>query len=85
MVWQRCQTRPLQETHPEHSYPNPNAALEGMFSGEEAYGKYLDLHTLFAKYLNLKGVDRMDYLSYLSSFDRLYELPRKHKNADYKK
>jgi splicing factor 3A subunit 3 len=39
-----------------------------MFTGEEAYGKYLDLTTLHEDYLNLKGVKRITYLQYLDSF-----------------
>ena len=27
------------------------------FSDEEGYGKYLDLHELYDKYLNLKGIE----------------------------
>merc|ERR1712141_857060 len=44
------------------------------FTGEESYGKYLDLHECYEKYVNLKGVDKQtDYVTYLTVFDRLYE------------
>lgn len=43
--------------------------LEKLFSGEESLGRYLDLNTLHAQYINLKGVKKLDYLQYLSEFD----------------
>ena len=39
-----------------------------MFTGEEAWGKYLDLTALHEDYLNLPGVKRLSYLQYLDSF-----------------
>jgi len=44
------------------------------FSGEEGYGKYLDMHFLFEDYINLKGISKIDYLSYMTKFDRLFEI-----------
>ncbi|RUS25551.1 hypothetical protein BC938DRAFT_471988, partial [Jimgerdemannia flammicorona] len=40
-----------------------------LFSGEEGGGRFLDLNAVFERYLNLKGVRKMDYLIYLSEFD----------------
>ena len=40
-----------------------------MFTGEEAFGKFLDLTTLHEQYLNLPGVKRITYLQYLTLFD----------------
>ena len=56
------------------------------FTGEESYGKYLDLHECYEKYVNLKGVDKQtDYVTYLTVFDRLYEcVPKEKKGNDYK-
>lgn len=45
--------------------------LERKFSGEESNGRYLDLYQLHEKFLNLKGVKKLSYLSYLDKFDRL--------------
>lgn len=45
--------------------------LERKFSGEESNGRYLDLYLLHEKFLNLKGVKKLSYLSYLDKFDRL--------------
>ncbi|KAH0551703.1 hypothetical protein GP486_007080 [Trichoglossum hirsutum] len=43
--------------------------VDAMFTGEEAYGRFLDLTMLHEDYLNLKGVKRLSYLQYLDSFD----------------
>ena len=56
------------------------------FTDEEGYGKYLDLHEVYEKYINLKGVEKLDYITYLSEFDRLHEIPKDRKNAaDYRR
>jgi len=54
------------------------------FSDEEGYGKYLDMHEHHVNYLNLKGVEKTDYITYLSIFDRLFEIPRERKGLDYR-
>ena len=54
------------------------------FADEEGYGKYLDLHECFLKYINLKGVQKIDYISYLSVFDQLFDIPKDRKNTAYK-
>lgn len=43
--------------------------IDNMFTGEEAYGRFLDLTTLHEDYLNLPGVKRLSYLQYLDVFD----------------
>lgn len=45
------------------------AEVDNMFTGEESYGKFLDLTTLHEQYLNLPGVKRLSYLQYLPVFD----------------
>lgn len=56
------------------------------FTDEEGYGKYFDLNECFDLYLNLKGFEKMDYLTYLSAFDRLHEIPKEKKlSGDYKR
>ena len=44
------------------------------FSDEEGFGKYLDLHEAYNLFVNLKGIEHIDYLTFLSSFDRLFEV-----------
>jgi len=46
------------------------------FTGEEAEGKYLDMHELHELFLNLKGVKRFDYSTYLRSSTDLGALPK---------
>ncbi|KAH3739064.1 hypothetical protein DPMN_045710, partial [Dreissena polymorpha] len=54
------------------------------FSDEEGYGKYLDLHECHTQFINLKGIEKIDYISYLSTFDHLFDVPKDKKNAAYK-
>ncbi|KAK4166763.1 hypothetical protein QBC43DRAFT_298446 [Cladorrhinum sp. PSN259] len=43
--------------------------VESMFSGEEAYGRYFDLHACHEAYLNLPNAKRLAYMQYLDVFD----------------
>ncbi|KAI2602214.1 hypothetical protein GGR54DRAFT_625391 [Hypoxylon sp. NC1633] len=43
--------------------------VDTMFTGEEAYGRFFDLHSCHEMYLNLPGVKRLSYLQYLELFD----------------
>ncbi|OAL43168.1 splicesome-associated protein [Pyrenochaeta sp. DS3sAY3a] len=48
-------------------------AVERMFTGEEGFGRFLDLTTLHDQYLNLKlssNARRLTYLQYLDAFDK---------------
>nr|CAG4638336.1 EOG090X03G1 [Cyclestheria hislopi] len=54
------------------------------FTDEEGYGKYLDLHECYIKYINLKGIEKVDYVSYLTMFDRFFDISRERKNAEYR-
>lgn len=45
------------------------------FSGEEFYGKYLDLAEFHNRYLNLAGVKRVDYAEYTQLFQRFDHVP----------
>lgn len=47
---------------------NGLGGCDALFSGEESYGKYLDLHPNFQQFVNLKGIDRVDYIDYLERF-----------------
>ncbi|KAG0318121.1 hypothetical protein BGZ99_005846 [Dissophora globulifera] len=60
-------------------------ALDDKFSGEEAGGRYLDLHEVHEHYMNLKSLKRTNYLGYLSEFTLFHEVPRKEKNMEYSK
>ncbi|EIW66571.1 splicing factor 3A subunit 3 [Tremella mesenterica] len=39
--------------------------LDSVFSGEESYGKHLDLYQSHTQYLNLRGSVRLSYIAYL--------------------
>ncbi|KAB7505813.1 Splicing factor 3A subunit 3 [Armadillidium nasatum] len=54
------------------------------FTDEEGYGKYLDLHECYNKYVNIKGIPKLDYIAYLGTFDHLYEIPKEKKTTQYK-
>ncbi|RDL38751.1 C2H2 and C2HC zinc finger [Venustampulla echinocandica] len=43
--------------------------VDNMFTGEEAFGRFLDLTTIHELYLNLPGIKRLTYLQYLDAFD----------------
>ena len=61
------------------------AAAMVEFTDEEGYGKFLDMHECYEKYINLRGADRkLDYVTYLTKFDLLQEFPRERKGADYR-
>ncbi|KTF72507.1 hypothetical protein cypCar_00040838 [Cyprinus carpio] len=66
---------------------NPSEEAQNLveFTDEEGYGRYLDLHDCYLKYTNLKGVEKLEYVSYLSTFDQLFDISKDRKNAEYKK
>ncbi|PHH89488.1 hypothetical protein CDD83_5983 [Cordyceps sp. RAO-2017] len=43
--------------------------VDSIFSGEEAYGRFFDLHTCHEAFMNLPNVKRLNYLQYLENFD----------------
>ncbi|XP_022140873.1 splicing factor SF3a60 homolog [Momordica charantia] len=47
------------------------------FSGEEAFGRYLDLHELYNQYINSKFGEPIEYSSYLDVFSQPQKIPRK--------
>jgi splicing factor 3A subunit 3 len=57
--------------------------LEALFSGEENFGRYLDLHGLFERYVNLQGIKRVDYVTYLEILHQFDKYPQDQKNASY--
>merc|ERR1712048_210762 len=53
------------------------------FSDEEGLGRYLDLHEAYTQFTNVKGIEATDYLTYLVSFDRLFDIPKEKKTNEY--
>ncbi|KAJ3645718.1 hypothetical protein Zmor_023356 [Zophobas morio] len=66
---------------------NPSEEMANLvdFTDEEGYGKYLDLHECYEKYINLKGIEKVDYITYLATFDQLYDIPKERKTGEYRK
>ncbi|XP_037730216.1 splicing factor 3A subunit 3 [Drosophila subpulchrella] len=67
-------------------YNNPDdmsALVE--FTDEEGGGRYLDLNECYELYLNLRAVEKLDYINYLMSFDHVFDIPRERKNREYRK
>ncbi len=52
------------------------ASFDAAFSGEEAQGRFLDMHRLHGAYVNLPGVQPLDYVAYLGAFDDFARIPR---------
>ena len=46
-----------------------SSIVDAMFTGEEALGRFFDLHTCHEMYLNLPNAKRLSYLQYLDLFD----------------
>ncbi|XP_057951620.1 splicing factor SF3a60 homolog [Malania oleifera] len=49
------------------------------FSGEEAFGRYLDMHELYNDYINSKFGEPIEYTAYLDVFTQPHKIPRKSK------
>lgn len=45
------------------------------FSGEEALGRYLDMHELYNKYINSKFGEPMEYSAFLDAFSQTHKIP----------
>jgi len=56
-----------------------------LFSGDEAWGKSLDVHYFFKSYVNLKHGKKLDYLSYLELFYKFDDNLEKKSDKDYLK
>ena len=55
-----------------------------LFSGPEAYGRYLDLNVFHTRALNMKQFDKIDYLNFLRIFHKFDRIAKEQKNADYR-
>ena len=61
-------------------------AVSNMFTGEESWGRFLDLNNFHELFLNLKGVrTNISYIDYLKTFQGFRYLRRQTKNEDYLK
>ncbi|EPQ15356.1 Splicing factor 3A subunit 3 [Myotis brandtii] len=78
---------PHRHTHLHMQLLNTSEEAQNLveFTDEEGYGRYLDLHDCYLKYINLKASEKLDYITYLSIFDQLFDIPKERKNAEYKR
>jgi splicing factor 3A subunit 3 len=55
------------------------------FSGEEVFGKYLDLNAFYDLYCNLPGVSSqdLDYIQYLNKFNSFFYIPENSKSSKH--
>lgn len=53
------------------------------FSDEECFGRTLDLHDCYNSYLNLRNIEKCDYVTYLTTFDHVFDIAKERKNTDY--
>ncbi|KAG5438782.1 hypothetical protein PCANB_002502 [Pneumocystis canis] len=57
--------------------------ISKIFSGEESYGRFLDLNILHEQWLNLKGVKYISYTKYLDFYDKFSSINSRIKNENY--
>ncbi len=74
------------DTPDQHLYFDEDEVAT-MFSGEEAWGKALDLHYYFDTYLNLKSIKnhRTDYVTYLDNFYKFTDHFEQKEDPKYQK
>ncbi|KAK1302527.1 hypothetical protein QJS10_CPB12g01097 [Acorus calamus] len=46
------------------------------FSGEESFGRYLDMHELYNEYVNSKFGEPIEYSAFLDAFSQTHKIPR---------
>ncbi|EPX74369.1 U2 snRNP-associated protein sap61 [Schizosaccharomyces octosporus yFS286] len=57
--------------------------IDTLFRGEEMYGRFMDLNELYDEFVNLKGIQPISYLEYLSKLDDFNLVPKSEKNHSY--
>lgn len=66
------------------AYNNPDEmATLVEFTDEEGGGRYLDLNECYEQYLNIRGIEKVDYITYLMTFDHVFDIPKERKNREY--
>ncbi|KHJ98419.1 hypothetical protein OESDEN_01599 [Oesophagostomum dentatum] len=66
----------FQKMHEEIANPEREETDMVQFTDEEGYGRFLDMHTLHAMFLNLKAIKKIDYITYLGQFDKFTDIPK---------
>jgi splicing factor 3A subunit 3 len=72
-------SQPIQEALAAHM-----GDVEQLFSGEEVYGKYLDLHSFYVRACNMPQFRiREEYRSFIDKLDKFSHVPQAKKDAGY--
>ena len=58
--------------------------IMSQFTGEEMYGRFLDLNPLHMKFINLKGTKAVTYEAYLNIFSDFSDVPKDVRTKKYK-
>ncbi|GLU18354.1 hypothetical protein SLE2022_346600 [Rubroshorea leprosula] len=81
--------REYHRKHPAARVVDANEEYEGLlkeepiieFTGEEALGRYLDMHELYNQYINSKFGEPIEYSAYLDVFSKPQNIPHKLKST----
>jgi len=74
----------MEEDRTYHHEIPLTSAISAMFTGEESWGRFLDLNTFHEQFLNLRGVrTSISYIDYLRTFQGFRHLRRQTKNEEY--
>lgn len=65
----------MQAEHDTLALRGGDSDLPLEFSGEEALGRFLDLHEHFNRFINSKFGRQLDYTGYLSALDAFEDVP----------
>jgi splicing factor 3A subunit 3 len=71
----------LEEYHPDEEEMNEMV----QFSGEECFGKYVDLVSFHERYVNMKQFPRIDYIKFLQVFAQFDTIEESKKDTCYQK
>ncbi|KAM0684540.1 Pre-mRNA-splicing factor sap61 [Mitosporidium daphniae] len=55
--------------------------IEAMFSGDEGFGRFLDLNASHLEFVNLKDIGNVDYLTYLDRISSFENIPKETKKS----
>ena len=84
---QRYPNQPVEDLEGTYSLAHikeeGQSMLESLFTGEEAYGRFVDLTNLHEEYLNLKSIKRITYLSYILVCTDFTIITKNTRNAQY--
>lgn len=76
----------MDEDRMSYSWDRLTSAISNMFTGEESWGRFLDLNVYHEAFLNLRGIrTNIPYIEYLKTFQGFRHLRQQIKNEAYLK